>query len=200
MGHLIYLIQNRDKQPIFSYLWFKNWAKRVLRTKALLKLLLRTNKYKRQGVTIGRLSILGNIDINGKGKNLIIGDEVFIASDAHFATHDSIHIGNKVVINSDCKFYTASHDIDDPNWEMIKSPIIIRDFSWVASGAIILPGVTIGEGAVVGAGAVVSKDVNPYDVVAGNPARIVKNRIKQDFIYSPVRFVATYDAWLGKKN
>ncbi len=56
-------------------------------------------------------------------------------------------------------------------------PITIEDCSWIATGAIILPGVTVGEGAVVAAGAVVTHDVPPWTVVAGNPAKEVKKRV-----------------------
>ena len=56
-------------------------------------------------------------------------------------------------------------------------PIVIEDYVWIATGAMILPGVTVGEGAVVAAGSVVTKDVPPWTVVAGNPAREVKKRV-----------------------
>lgn len=60
---------------------------------------------------------------------------------------------------------------------MIKSPIVIADQVWVCADAFIGPGVTIGEGAVVGARACVFKDVEPWSVVGGNPARFIKKRI-----------------------
>ena len=59
---------------------------------------------------------------------------------------------------------------------MVTKPITICDNVWVATGAVVLPGVTIGEGAVVGAGAVVTKDVEPWTVEGGNPARFIKRR------------------------
>ena len=55
--------------------------------------------------------------------------------------------------------------------------VVIGDYAWIGGGAILLPGVTIGEGAVVGAGSVVSKDVPPYSVALGNPARVIKERV-----------------------
>jgi putative colanic acid biosynthesis acetyltransferase WcaF len=61
--------------------------------------------------------------------------------------------------------------------ELTYNPIIIKDQSWVAARAFVGPGVTIGEGAVVGACAVVTKDVEPWTVVAGNPAKFIKNRV-----------------------
>nr|WP_306798988.1 DapH/DapD/GlmU-related protein [Clostridium perfringens] len=68
------------------------------------------------------------------------------------------------------------------NWEWtnsINSPIIIEDNVWIGEFVRIMKGVTIGEGSIVGANAVVTKDVQPYTVVAGNPARIVKSLKKE---------------------
>ena len=64
--------------------------------------------------------------------------------------------------------------------ELTHKPIMIGASAWVAGWSIILPGVTIGEGAVVGAGAVVTKDVEPWSVVAGNPAKFIKKRMLSD--------------------
>ncbi|MEH7581800.1 DapH/DapD/GlmU-related protein, partial [Priestia megaterium] len=58
-----------------------------------------------------------------------------------------------------------------------REPVIIEDRVWIGARCIILPGVTIGKGATVGAGAVVTKDVPPYTVVAGNPAKVVKYKL-----------------------
>ncbi|MEE4213008.1 MAG: DapH/DapD/GlmU-related protein [Parvularcula sp.] len=58
---------------------------------------------------------------------------------------------------------------------ILANPIAIEDKVWIGFGATILKGVTIGEGAIVAAGAVVTKDVPPYSIVAGNPARVVRN-------------------------
>lgn len=59
---------------------------------------------------------------------------------------------------------------------LISAPIVISDQSWVCAGVFIAPGVTLGEGAVAGAMAVVTKDVEPWNIVAGNPARIIRQR------------------------
>jgi acetyltransferase-like isoleucine patch superfamily enzyme len=75
---------------------------------------------------------------------------------------------------------TGSHDISISTFDLITKPITIMDNVWVATGAMILPGVTIGEGAVVAAGAVVTKDVEPWTVVGGNPAKVIKRRILEE--------------------
>jgi tetrahydrodipicolinate N-succinyltransferase len=69
---------------------------------------------------------------------------------------------------------TGSHDIDSADFDLVTKPIAIGCYVWIANGATILPGVSIGDGAVVGAMAVVSRDVPAGGVVVGNPAQIVK--------------------------
>ena len=94
---------------------------------------------------------------------------------------DKITIGMKVAISREAFICTASHDITKPNRPLITAPITICDGVWIGARAIILPGVTIGEGAVVAAGAVVTKDVEPWSVVGGNPAKFIKKReLKND--------------------
>ena len=73
---------------------------------------------------------------------------------------------------------TGSHNIENCNFPVEFRPIVIQDYAWIGAGAILLPGVEIGEGSVVAAGAVVTKSVQPYSVVAGIPARKIKDRPK----------------------
>ena len=91
-----------------------------------------------------------------------------------------VSLGGHVIISQDAFICTASHDVASPQMALVAKPITIRRDSWVASHAIILPGVTIGEGAVVAAGAVVTKDVEPFTVVGGNPAKFIKQRVLLD--------------------
>ena len=80
-------------------------------------------------------------------------------------------------IGEDVRLLTGSHDIGSVHFDLVTKPISVGDAAWIATGAIILPGVTIGEGAVVAAGAVVTKDVEPWTVVGGNPAKFIKKRV-----------------------
>ena len=89
---------------------------------------------------------------------------------------DEIVIGAQATVSQGVKLCSASHDISSRIMELITSPIRIGENAWVAGWSIILPGVTIGEGAVVGAGSVVTKNVEPWTVVAGNPAKVIKRR------------------------
>lgn len=90
---------------------------------------------------------------------------------------DKIIIGDECVISQNSFLCTASHDISTTMLELETSPIKIGNYVWVAADAFVGMGVTIGEGAVVGARAAVFKDVEPWTVVGGNPAKFIKKRI-----------------------
>lgn len=108
------------------------------------------------------------------GKRSGIGKESIISS--------CVEIGDNVMIGPFLLCYTSNHAFKDVNVPMIdqgfseKKGIRIENDVWIGARVIILPGVTIGIGSVVGAGAVVTKDVPPYAIVAGNPAKVVKYR------------------------
>ena len=95
-------------------------------------------------------------------------------------TVDKIFIGDQATVSQGVRLCTASHDISSKTMELSTSPISIEANAWVAGWSLILPGVTIGEGAVVAAGAVVTKDVEPWTVVGGNPAKFIKKRELSD--------------------
>lgn len=120
-------------------------------------------------------------NISVANSQIIIGNNVGISGSTINAT-TSITIGDNVMIGSGCLITdTDSHPLhwkdrlDNRNDLTAKAPIVISDNVFIGARSIILKGVTIGEGAVVGAGSVVSKDVPPYTVVCGNPAKIVKS-------------------------
>ena len=114
--------------------------------------------------------------------NLSMGDYVAVANGAELYTVAPIRFGHHITISQDAYLCTASHDISKRLKPLTTSPIEVGDFSWVCARAIVLPGVTVGEGAVVAAGAVVTKDVPPWTVVAGNPAREVKKRVLNEHL------------------
>jgi acetyltransferase-like isoleucine patch superfamily enzyme len=131
---------------------------------------------------------------NGKikiGENTFIGGGLFVSS-------EEIEIGNDVMFSWGCtvidnnahslKWQDRINDVKDwkrgidegvigkyKNWDAVeKAKVKICDKAWVGFNSIILKGVTIGEGAIVGAGSVVTKDVPPFTIVAGNPAKVIK--------------------------
>ena len=95
-----------------------------------------------------------------------------------------IIIGNDVIMGPEVLFYTQNHNSLRTDVAIkyqgntIEKPIEIGDGSWIGARAIILPGVRIGIGAIIAAGAIVTKDVPDYSIVGGNPAKVIKNRLK----------------------
>lgn len=86
-------------------------------------------------------------------------------------------VGDRVSIGPGCIFILASHPNASKVRQDIKcktNEIHLQDDVWIGAGAVILPGVTVGEGAIVGAGSVVTKNVEAHSVVAGNPARVIR--------------------------
>jgi maltose O-acetyltransferase len=117
----------------------------------------------------------------GHGFNIELGNYSGIGVNAMLDGTGGIVIGNNVMIASEVVILTANHKHDDITIPIMQQgeesvPVIIEDDVWVGMRAIILPGVRIGRSSVIGAGAVVAKDVPPFSIVAGNPAKVVKRR------------------------
>lgn len=108
--------------------------------------------------------------------NLTMGAYACLASDVDCYNVAPITIGANSTVSQGAYLCTASHDITDPLNPLVTKPIVIEDQAWVAAGAFVGMGVIIGQGAVVGARAAVFKDVEPWTVVGGNPARFIKRR------------------------
>lgn len=195
---LFYLYKKRIKYKLFSYMWVKFWAKRVMTFPRLLGIEFIILFYAAKRAKIGNMTIIEGFPFDGDCKNVVVGSNVFIAKSAKIATHDLIKIGNSVVINSDVMIFTASHDVADENWKTVSKPVVIEDYVWIASRAIIMPGVVLGKGSVVGAGSVVTKNIEPYSIVVGNPAVVLKKTRNKYLNYSPVKFAAPVEAWIGK--
>ncbi|WP_188014692.1 sugar O-acetyltransferase [Vibrio harveyi] len=111
------------------------------------------------------------------GCNLSVGSHTYINWDAIIIDNGQVTIGANVMIGPRVQIYTAAHALETEQrlaGDETAKPVTIKDKVWIGGGAIIMPGVTIGEEAVIGAGSVVTKDVAPRDRVAGNPARSIK--------------------------
>jgi acetyltransferase-like isoleucine patch superfamily enzyme len=136
--------------------------------------------------SIGRRAVLTAWDSYKTDKyspEIQIGDNVNIGDDCHISAVDKIQIGNNVLTgkkilitdNSHGRFIKEWLDMDPEERPVVsKGPVIIEDNVWIGDKASILPGVRIGKGSIIAANAVVIKNVPPYSLVGGNPAKVIK--------------------------
>lgn len=111
------------------------------------------------------------------GEDTIIGERVTLDGRRQLPnSRGGLTIGNHVDIASEVMIWTSQHDINHPQFTAIEEPVTVADYVFIGPRAIILPGITIGTGAIVAAGAVVTKDVEPFTVVAGVPAKPIAER------------------------
>ncbi|HSI78259.1 MAG TPA: acyltransferase [Lunatimonas sp.] len=137
-------------------------------------------------VTVGSYAIIRPTNLYGgcPGVGLKIGNNSSIGPYSYIGCSGYIEIGNNVMISPRVSIYSENHVFDDPTSPIIeqgvnRSFVIIEDDCWIASHSVILAGVRIGRGSVIGAGSIVTKDVPPFSIVAGNPARVIKSRKNQ---------------------
>ena len=161
-------------------------------------------KFDSQSYCINRTGTKGNISIGKdgfvrgglivEGKGVIsIGDRVYLGGDTMIGACNKIVIGDDVIIASKCRIYdnnnhpiapadrlemSRSGDFFGPLWrwneKVANKPVAIGNNVWIGEHCSVMKGVTIGDGSIVGCRAVVTKDVPPYTIVAGNPAKVVK--------------------------
>lgn len=128
------------------------------------------------GATVGKgVQVMPSVTIWAPW-NLELGDYATVSHGVDLYAVARIVIGAHATVSQRAFLCTATHDIDHPNMPLVTRPIRIEDGAWVAAEAFIHPGVSVGVDAVVGARAVVTKDVGTRDVVAGNPARVIRQR------------------------
>lgn len=145
---------------------------------------LRVYLYRRVGMKIGKNCVVRRGIYIGSPNELEVGDGSFLGRANLYCT-GGVKIGKNVNVSDGATIITAKHDVNSPTFEANYEPISIEDWAWITTNAIVLAGVTVGEGAVVAAGAVVTKDVDPYTIVGGNPAKVIGERRKQPFDYVP---------------
>lgn len=112
--------------------------------------------------------------------NLVMDEYACLASDVDCYNVAEVHVGRHATVSQYAFLCTGSHDICSPAHELITAPIRIGAGAWVGADAFVGMGVTVGDGAVVGARAAVFKDVEPWTVVGGNPAKMIKRRVIRD--------------------
>jgi acetyltransferase-like isoleucine patch superfamily enzyme len=109
------------------------------------------------------------------GQNIMVGEFAFFGRNVLIDSGGEITIGNYAALSEDVRIFTHSHS-ESSHIDMEYRPVIIKDYAKVYTGAVILPGVTVGEQAIVASHAMVIEDVPPNTVVAGMPAQVIRER------------------------
>ncbi len=135
--------------------------------------------------------IRGELFTFGHGGKISLGEYCYLGENSKIWSGISVTIGDRVLISHlvnifDCKTHPINPRLRHEQYkhilkyghprkiDLLDKPVVIKNDVWIACMSIIMPGVTIGEGAVIGAGSVVTKDVAPYTIVAGNPAKVIR--------------------------
>jgi maltose O-acetyltransferase len=157
-----------ERQKTKTWLRLYNQTEATLERQIILQQLLGS---------IGQHSIIEPPFYCVYGQNIHIGDHVYLNVLCTILDCNEVHIGHNVMIGPAVQIYTAAHMLQaeprNRGWEEAK-PIVIEDNVWLGGAAVLLPGVRIGQNSVVGAGSVVTRNVPPDTVVAGNPARVIR--------------------------
>ncbi len=161
--------------------WIRNIVNHFVHnvsSKAIIRRTARLDLFPYKRFEVGEYSIIEDFTLvaNACG-DVILGKKVLIGCGSKIT--GPITFGDNILLGQDVVMSALNHDYEDPTkpivdqWYTVKE-IIVEDGVWMGAGVIVTPGVRIGKNAVVGAGSVVTKDVPPYSVVVGNPARVVK--------------------------
>lgn len=157
-----------EREQVKKQLWLFNQTEDFIERQAILQQLLGK---------VGQNAIIEPPFYCVYGKNIILGDQAYLNFSCTILDGNQVRIGSHAMVGPNVQFYTAAHELlaepRNQGWEVAK-PIEIKDNVWIGGSAILLPGVTVGLNAVVGAGAVVTRDVPANTVVAGNPARVIR--------------------------
>lgn len=136
--------------------------------------------YRIAGIKIGKGSTIHTGARFYDPRNISIGEDSIIGESIVLDGRDLLMIGSHVDVASEVMIYNSEHDINDESFSAKNSPVKIEDYVFIGPRVIILAGVTVGRGAIVGAGAVVTKDVPPFAIIGGVPAKIIGERRNKD--------------------
>jgi acetyltransferase-like isoleucine patch superfamily enzyme len=125
----------------------------------------------------------GNEYRNPKG--LKVGSGSALGHRAILDARQGLTIGENVCFGTEVMIWTLHHDYNNEKFKMIGESVTIEDYVWLCSRCVVLPGVKIGKGAVIAAGAVVTKDVEPFAIMAGVPAKRIGSREENEYSYTP---------------
>lgn len=188
-------VAKEDVEPLISRHFFAHLAE-ALPSSALFR--TRTAMLRAAGVKIGAHSLIqGKMRLTGNGNPcqlLSIGERTLITGGLHVDLGAPVRIGNMVRIGHDVSLLTINHAVGPYYLRAGTSffgQIVIEDGCWLASRCTVLPGITIGAGAIVAAGSVVTRDVPKHTLVAGVPARVVRELAEEP---EPAPLSTRYDA------
>jgi acetyltransferase-like isoleucine patch superfamily enzyme len=154
--------------------------------------ILAQNRHERDSITVGvGTHIRGQLFTFGHGGHITLGSYCYVGENTKLWSATRLSIGNRVLIGHNTSIFDSdTHPLNarerhrqyveiitkghPTQIDLREEPVTIEDDVWIGSNVVVLKGVTIGQGAVVGAGSVVTEDVPPFVVVAGNPARVVR--------------------------
>lgn len=108
--------------------------------------------------------------------NFSLGNNSVINGNCRIDPRGGVQIGSNVSVSDEVIILTADHDIQSKDFDGRKKEVVIEDYVWIGTRAMVLPGVRIGKGAVIAAGSVITKDVEPFCVVGGVPGKVLKWR------------------------
>lgn len=163
-----------------SYEYIKMDLLRYIPSAHIRKMLLRS-----WGAVISdRVSMFMSVSVRNP-RGLKIGRGSSIGPHVLLDARKGIEIGENVTVAYDAIIWSLHHEMNSKDFHGKGAKTVIESYAWICSRAIILPGVTVGEGAVVAAGAVVSKDVEPYSIVGGIPAKKIGERKERNLAYEP---------------
>jgi maltose O-acetyltransferase len=131
------------------------------------------------GLQVGRNSSIHSRCRFYNPHGIKIGSHTIINNDVLLDGRTGLIIGDNVSVSEGSAIFTLEHDLDSSDFASVGGPVVVEDRVFVGARAIILPGITLGLGSAVGAGSVVTRDVEPYAIVAGVPARIIRGRNRE---------------------
>lgn len=143
------------------------------------------------GIIVGKKSIIHRSCKFFHVGKFSMGQNSVVNFGCYLDNRRGITIGNNVGLAHNTKIYTLGHNLESPYFETKGAPVIIEDNAFLFSNVMIMPGVTIHEGAVVLAGSVVTKDVQAWTIVGGNPAKFVKERSRD------INYKIDYSYWFA---
>lgn len=139
--------------------------------------------YRLAGIKIGKGSTIHMGARFYDPRNIVIGQDSIIGEEAVLDGRDKLIIGNHVALATGVMIFNSQHEINDEYFSASVAPVVIEDYVFIGPRVIIQPGVKIGKGAIVAAGAVVTKDVPPFAIVGGVPAKIIGERKLKNLHY-----------------